>query len=346
MKIFNNIKEWQKTNKPFVAYKKPNSTIIQSYFQNDDGVNTSDNFEESGFIFAPFDSNESSIIFSNNNSIYLEESFKHSDFEFDATPLYFNTNESSKQEHLELVSDGIKAIKKGDFKKVVLSRKETIDLSEINIIEIFQRLIYLYSTAMVYVWHHPKIGTWMGATPETLLQVNNDNFSTMSLAGTQLYKGTVDVDWKSKEIEEQQFVTDYILEKLLPHTTKIISSELRTIKAGNLLHLQTKIEGIHKGNIKKLINSLHPTPAVCGLPKEISKDFITKNENYHRKFYTGFLGELNVNKTTNLFVNLRCMEIHKNSANLFIGGGITIDSIPEKEWQETVSKTSTMKKVL
>jgi len=95
---------------------------------------------------------------------------------------------------------------------------------------------------------------------------------------------------------------------------------------------------------------LHPTPAVCGLPKNEAKSFILENENYDRKYYTGFLGELNsdVNgiNTSSLYVNLRCMEIAKDEAIIYVGGGITKDSIPEKEWEETVRKTATMKKVL
>jgi isochorismate synthase len=95
-----------------------------------------------------------------------------------------------------------------------------------------------------------------------------------------------------------------------------------------------------------VIQLLHPTPAVCGLPKEQSKAFILENENYDRTFYTGFLGELNMENKTDLFVNLRCMEICESQANLFMGCGITKDSIPEKEWEESINKSFTMKRVL
>ena len=74
---------------------------------------------------------------------------------------------------------------------------------------------------------------------------------------------------------------------------------------------------------------------------------------YERDYYTGFLGELNIPQEkssvpkTALFVNLRCMKINdKNSASLFIGGGITEDSNAEREWEETISKSKTMKCVL
>ncbi|MFD1079733.1 chorismate-binding protein, partial [Longispora fulva] len=120
-------------------------------------------------------------------------------------------------------------------------------------------------------------------------------------------------------------------------------------------------------NLSEIIKALHPTPAVCGLQKEKAQNFILSEENYDREFYTGFLGELNlqnstsrsvnkrnvenlayrtVKKKTALFVNLRCMKLRENAAYLYVGGGITKDSDPEAEWEETVNKSQTMKKVL
>ena len=104
--------------------------------------------------------------------------------------------------------------------------------------------------------------------------------------------------------------------------------------------------------LAQLLNKLHPTPAVCGLPKETAKNFILEHEGYDRSFYTGFLGEINLNSggeksaNTHLFVNLRCMELFEDKAVLFVGGGITNDSNNEKEWEETVAKSSTMKAIL
>jgi isochorismate synthase len=76
-----------------------------------------------------------------------------------------------------------------------------------------------------------------------------------------------------------------------------------------------------------------------------------ENENYDRTFYSGFLGELNSGVTTDsvssdLFVNLRCMQISDQKAYLYMGCGITKDSIPEKEWEESSNKSATMKKIL
>jgi isochorismate synthase len=98
--------------------------------------------------------------------------------------------------------------------------------------------------------------------------------------------------------------------------------------------------------------ALHPTSAVCGLPKKEAKEFILQNEGYNREYYSGFLGELNIDfvtfKTlqTDLFVNLRCMKIIKNKASLFVGCGITKESNPLDEYMETVNKSMTMKKII
>ena len=195
----------------------------------------------------------------------------------------------------------------------------------------------------------------------------------MALAGTQQFNGNTEVEWGEKEKQEQQFVTDSILENLEKAGVSqggMETSEAYTAKAGNLLHLRTDISGRFSAsgvNLEKLLYALHPTPAVCGLPKEKAKNFILSEENYDREFYTGFLGELNlqssrsrssnrrnvenlayrtVKKETALFVNLRCMKLSGGTAEIFIGGGITKDSNPEAEWEETVNKSQTMKKVL
>jgi len=167
-----------------------------------------------------------------------------------------------------------------------------------------------------------------------------------------------------------EFVTDFLVSSLQSSVSSFNVSEVKTIKAGNLLHLQTRITGNLKpqtSSLKSLLGKLSPTPAVCGLPKEKAKQFILKNENYNREFYTGFLGELNlqetksrntnrrnvennayvsIKKVSNLYVNLRCMQLKNSKALIYVGGGITKDSIPEKEWEETVSKSLVMKSTL
>ena len=126
-------------------------------------------------------------------------------------------------------------------------------------------------------------------------------------------------------------------------------SKVKTVKAGNILHLMTKISGTLKhdpNSLKKIVRTLHPTPAICGLPRDSAKNFILKNEHYNRAFYTGYLGEFNIKYKSDLYVNLRCMQIKGKEAIIYVGGGITKDSIPKSEWEETVNKSKTIKNVL
>src|SRR5690606_5476922 len=115
-----------------------------------------------------------------------------------------------KLHHIKLVEKGIHAIKANEFQKVVLSRNQLVTLDDANPIRIFQNLLNSYASAFVYCWFHPQVGLWLGATPETLLTIDGRTLTTMALAGTQKFKGSIDVEWQNKEKDEQQYVTDFI----------------------------------------------------------------------------------------------------------------------------------------
>lgn len=334
-----------KSKLPFVVYNKPNESDIFGFFQKDTSLHTiATNFNQSGFVFAPFDASKENVFFPLEKSEFVTDSFTKNETALGEKSIL---NISSKDKHVKIVESAIAAIRKNEFKKVVISRKEIVTIDGVDVEQIYNKLLQLYPNAFVYVWFHPQVGLWFGATPETLLKVENNNFSTMSLAGTQEYIKDENVIWNTKEIEEQQIVTDYILNKLSDFSINLKQGETETVKAGSLLHLRTEIKGelLNEG-LYSLVNLLHPTPAVCGLPKEKAKQFILENETYNRSYYTGFLGELNIHNNSNLFVNLRCMEIKNKQAVIYVGGGITKESNPEKEWQETVAKSNIMLKVL
>ncbi len=333
---------------PFVAFRKPNDKFVTAFFQNDDQLIFLENFSQLGFVLAPFDNNESAVLFPLDDcEVSQAEIPKDLNFEMKNNNLSkFNISEKEREKHIELVQNGINFIESGSAVKIVLSRKEEINIEGIHISKVFQRLVSNYPLAFTYVWYHPKVGLWLGATPETLINVNNNKFQTMALAGTQVYTETINVHWGEKEKEEQQIVANFIYSQIKDMNPEI--GDTFTKRAGNLLHICTKITGelTSKIRLEHLINKLHPTPAICGLPKEKAKDFIMENENYNREFYSGFLGEINIANNTNLYVNLRCIQIKNQKAILYIGGGITRDSNPENEWKETVAKSEVMKKVI
>ena len=339
MSVFDTISNYLETNTPFVCYVKPNETVWNLLIQKNDELVEFTN--QSGFVFVPFHEGKQVVIpfegnsFSQGNLEKLEQKLSEN----------FTTQMNQKEAFEDLVSKGVSAIQKDEFQKVVLSRK--IILKErIAIVETFNNLISTYSTAFRYLFFHPKIGLWMGATPEQLVKINQNQFETVALAGTQLY--SENVIWATKEIEEQQFVTDYIVTKVKDKVNNLIITDAKTVKAGNLVHLKSFISGeLTPGfQANDLIKTLHPTPAVCGLPKEKAIDFILKNEGYNRKYYAGFLGEYNKDNQTDLFVNLRCLEVENDVVNIYVGCGITKDSNPEKEFIETENKSMTMRNVL
>lgn len=331
---------------PFVIYCKPHSDKISGLFQQNGTLFEATDFTEKGLVFASFDGSKTFLI-PENQSETISEVFQKKEISVSEKELVL-PNDGTKRNFENLVKKGIQAIENHEFKKVVLSRKETLDLVDFDVIEAFENLVHLYPTTFVYCFYHPKIGTWLGATPEQLLKANDKEFQTMALAGTQKDAGSNEVIWAQKEQEEQQFVTDYIVEKVKNVASELLVSKPYSLKAGSIWHIKTDISGtLNSGSsLREVALLLHPTPAVCGYPKEKSKKFILENENYDRTFYTGFLGELNMDDQTDLFVNLRCMEIQGAQAHLFMGCGITKDSIPEKEWEESCNKSATMKKVL
>ena len=363
------IKQQYDSNSPFVVYRKPNKTIVNALLQNNDKLYTTEDLTESGFVFSPFDDKEETVLIPIDNSESVSASNVVMPSAVETSRIDNLLNLSDKQQHIALVNKGVEAITDGLFKKVVLSRKEDVQITESNPIAIFKSLLQHYASAFVYCWYHPKVGLWLGATPETLVKIEGRRFSMMALAGTQNYIGTLDVVWQDKEKQEQQFVTDFIVEKLRPSVDAVKVSNTDTVKAGNLLHLKTMISASLKkdSKLKDIIAALHPTPAVCGLPKVAAKAFILKNEGYNRAFYTGFLGELNIEtrvapragkrnienraytinrKSTQLYVNLRCMQLQNNTGTIYVGGGITKTSNPESEWEETVSKSLVIKSIL
>lgn len=350
--ILDHIKVQQEKNLPFVVYRKQHETGITGIFQDTATLFLSKDLSETGFVFAPFDSRNLTILIPEAHSEVIRETFVPKVIKSMADHS-FEADDKTRQHFETLVASGVAAIEEGRFSKVVLSRKEMVVLQDKDCALLFEKLLQAYPAAFVYIWYHPEIGLWMGATPEKLMQSDGGHFTTMALAGTQKYQDTEEVHWPEKERQEQLFVTDFIVQELRDFTTEIKLSSPHTLRAGGIVHIKTDITGTLKAGatVKEVVTVLHPTPAVCGLPKENAKQFILAAEGYDREFYSGFLGELQKNFQTgqaasDFYVNLRCMQLIGNEANLYIGCGITRDSDPEKEFQETVNKAMTMKRVL
>lgn len=271
-------------------------------------------------------------------------------------------NSAKKGEFMTWVAKAIQAIKQGPLQKVVISRTDEKELpADFNVMTALEELGSAYPNAFVCALSIPELGcVWMCATPEILVEQNAEGiFRTISLAGTQ---SGVDLDgllispsearWSQKEIEEQAFVSRYIIDCFkkirLREYTEVGP---KTISTGNLLHLKTEyIVDTKAMDFPQLpglmLGLLHPTSAVCGTPKQEAIDFISATETHKRSMYSGYLGPVNLMNATYLYVNLRTVEIKENHALFYAGCGITEDSDPEKEWHETQMKCQTLQRVL
>ncbi len=364
--FFENIDIQFRKKLPFVVYRKPRENTVKYILQADDRLHHLKTYAETGFIFAPFAAKHPTILLAPDELLEIKGEELHTKTAKPIKAASMSDN-AYKGSHIQLVEKGISEIRKGSFEKVVLSRRLETD-SQALPLDLFQKLLANYPNAFCYLWYHPKVGLWLGATPEILLMLRNRHLTTMSLAGTQKYTGVENPEWGHKELEEQQLVTDYIIDALKEQVDTISKSNTETVRAGEVCHLRTKIMGIvDEKNLEAVVKALHPTPAVCGMPKANAREFILDNENYQREFYTGFLGELNLKtekqrsphkrnqenqayrsivNTTTLYVNLRCMQLINEKAYIYVGGGITKDSNPELEWEETVAKSGTMLSIL
>ncbi len=333
---------------PFVIFSFPESDSLKVFLQKSGKLHTVEKLSENGFVFAPFDYKDSAYYIPENDSeIYQTELLKN-DFDLISFPVPKDIKEKNK--YIKLIDKTVETIKKRKANKIVISRYKDFELQRFSIEKLIERLFLSYPNAFRYIWYHPIIGLWCGATPETLVQIENNSFKTMALAGTQPFSNREHVHWGPKELDEQQLVTDAITNSLQKVTSVLKVSNPHTYQAGSLLHLRTDIEGVlknGKATLSTIAAALHPTPAVCGSPQKFAKEFILENEAYNREFYTGFLGPILENgNSASLMVNLRCMKIDGNNARVFVGGGITLGSQSHEEWNETQNKMQTMLQVL
>lgn len=338
-------------NRNIVVYRNPGENKLRFVGAEDDAVEIFYDMEAlnllDGYVIAPFGiSRRCPIVCLHGEETNLD------------LPEDFFTNESSGYPEIPSISPRYKKrfhkfmdpLLYHELDKVVLSRELKIEIPEnFSPAKTFGKACQRYNRSYVYLFHTPTTGTWIGSTPEVLLSGENGQWHTMALAGTQpMVKGMLPMVWSEKNYHEQQLVTDYIHEQL---KSVGIQPELQgpyAVKAGDISHLRTDFNFTLPNSeyIGDLLNLLHPTPAVCGLPKTDAYWFIIDNEGYNRQYYSGFLGWLRPEGKTELYVNLRCLEIGNNILTLFAGSGLLETSAVDEEWRETEEKMWTMKSIL
>jgi len=356
-----------KQNIPFASYRLPLETEVVTLVQHHSLPQKLDSLQyidkKNGFVVSPFSETDNHgtyliqpdcVFFSNNiEEIYLQKLANNNQFLSIKKTSDKSLKTTTSEDFISQVNAATKAMQQGIFHKVVLSkiRLESLN-SDFEPADFFIKLCEKYPHAFVYMLQLPNVGCWLGATPEPLLTVEDNVVKTVSLAGTQLSTGSEieSYQWTTKEIEEQGIVTGFVEQTLRSLAIEnYIKVGPTNYQAANLIHLKTAFEfqqnefGNRLGNF---LNALHPTPSVGGLPKAEAKDFILANEKHDRSYYTGFLGPININEKTAIFVNLRCLQLFDKQFVLYSGAGITASSVAENEWTETDNKMMTMMNVM
>ncbi len=329
-------------------FSLPENNSLTVYLQRNTNLYTTEDFSGKSFIFAPFNYQDQAFCIPEEKAEVFDIRFDKEII--DQEEISLDEMASEKKNYCKLIKKVINTINSKGASKIVFSRCKKVLIEKFKLDQLINHIFNLYPNAFRYVWYHPEIGLWCGATPEVLVKTRSSSFETMALAGTKEYVENKPPNWDFKEIEEQQIVVDAITSSLEKVTSILKVSKTYNYRAASLVHLRTDISGIlkkGKTTLSSITSALHPTPAVCGTPQEFAKEYIIDNEGYNRLFYTGFLGHIcGKENCSNLFVNLRCMKIEDNIAYLYVGGGITKDSQPESEWEETRQKLQTMLQVL
>ncbi len=340
-------------NVSFFAYRLPGERSVTIGIQTSKHqypVDLTDEKQLPGFVFTPFAKTETCTGRFIRADILLSdlsaEHFSLTKLE-EMIPLFLPESSSvigrdtaePKESYLQTIGRLVSRIQATDLRKVVYARQ--IESSACNkelYCDIFKVLLERFPDAFVSLVHLSGEETWMGASPELLLSnIPGKGFKTIALAGT---KPVEKKTWGKKEIEEQEMVRLYVERILADQQITAIQSERYTRTAGNVSHLCTSFSSetaLPFFRLSEVVSALHPTPAVCGLPKEEALQLILESEPFDRRYYAGYLGPVS-SEGVRLFVNLRCFRLDAAKTVVYVGGGITQDSDPVEEWNETCLK--------
>ena len=329
----------------FALFKLPQSDkiyLIQGQISADlESIDFAD--KQTRFVISPFaQQNRAFILQPDALKEWTGESF---DLKYHHDP----QESGSKAEYIHYVQHAVDTlISHSDIHKFVAARVKNMDKpSDFDAFDLFHNLTKNFPSTFTYLLTSDITGTWLGASPELLLHHQNNILTTVALAGT--LANDQSVAWTDKEINEQKWVEDFIYETLLPYSETLEKSQTETINSGELKHLKSTFTAklkYEQNSIGELLSQLNPTPAVCGLPQDVAHHFIMEMEGMDRQLYSGFVGVLNLEEQTHLYVNIRCAQIFEKQINQFAGAGITSSSIPENEWIETENKMAAIGKFI
>lgn len=260
------------------------------------------------------------------------------------------------EEWKALVDHTVDILDDDDFRKVVLARQRLLTFkSQVDPLFLLKRLNDEANTYTIY--YEKGKSLFISKSPEKLFDIQDNTLTTNAIAGSSERTGEAakDEDQKSfllndeKNRYEHELVRESIVEDLEPYTDWVeFAPEPDVLENKYIYHLHTpiKAELTEETSIFELLDAIHPTPAVGGMPKERAKEYIMREEHGTRGLYAAPIGIIHEDNESEFVVALRSMLLHANSATLFAGCGIVKGSSSDKEFEETRVKFTPMLNVL
>lgn len=272
-------------------------------------------------------------------------------------PRVVDKEEIMPEKWLDSVRQAKEKINNGQAKKIVLAREMRLRFEQsVKMSTVLQKLLQMQANSFVFAFEKGE-DCFVGATPERLIKLKNNQLLSTCLAGTAPRGKTKKEDleiaeqllYDEKNREEHDYVVQMIRNSIEKYCDNVqIPNEPIIYPLKNLQHLYTPVTAILRDgeSIFDIIEQLHPTPALGGVPKEKSLAFIRDHEQLDRGWYGAPIGWLDSNKSAEFAVAIRSGLIQGDEASLFAGCGIMKDSDPEAEYEETNIKFLPMLSVL
>jgi menaquinone-specific isochorismate synthase len=274
------------------------------------------------------------------------------------TFLPHHSQPQSVNPHLsEAIQSLLPAIQSQELHKVVLAQALDLVLpSSFGLADSLQRLRSHYPDCAVFSLGNGQGDYFIGASPERLLSIQQQQFLTDALAGSAPRGKTPQEDARlahqllqsEKERYEHQVVIEFLINRLTSLGLTPQRSPLKLLKLSNIQHLWTPIHAQLLPHLHPLeiIAQLHPTPAVAGVPTAKACELIQRHENFDRSLYAAPLGWIDYQGNSEFRVGIRSALIRQNQARLFAGAGIVLGSDPQQELAEIHLKLQTLLRAL
>ncbi len=244
------------------------------------------------------------------------------------------------------ITEAIRLINNDYIEKLVLGSRLIFQLkNKLNIIQILNKLRLNQPNACRYLWKRNKENMIFGASPEKLFSYEQKVLKLEAIAGTERIGSDMNTFIRSdKNLREHNFVINYLIENLKFLDIRNYKKEKLKIKEfGNIAHLFTLLRAeVDELCPFTLLEKLHPSPAVCGFPKEKALECIDSFENFERGNYASPFGWVDVEGNADFRVALRGARIIKSDIEFIAGSGLVKGSICEKEIDEIKLKLASL----